>query len=217
MTNREAWNREYDRRGIPSSFRDEPSGSLVWALESWFRLTGEARPESALDSGCGTGRNTAFLRAKGIAAVGVDFADAALTQAGRRAVVVQADLTAGIPFHGASFDLVCDLFVYKHLVDAALRAAYRREIARVLRPYGRLFVSLAEARDGFYSTCEHVGDSVVDPVTGVGSVLFTLADLIDELSDCFALEMSWEKQKPGMMHGREYPRRTIASIWRLAG
>jgi SAM-dependent methyltransferase len=219
MSGRDAWDREYLRRGIPSSFRDQPSGALVWALDNWPRLTGAARPRSALDVGCGSGRNTCFLAASGVAAVGVDYSEVALSQARGRAPVLQADLTAGLPVCGAHFHLVCDLFVYKHLMGAPTRAAYRKEIARVLRADGRLLLSLAEPGDGYYSACPDLEPAtaprtVLDPVAGIASVLFSFAELLDEMSDLFALEMSWRKEKPGIMHGREYVRRTMATLWR---
>jgi hypothetical protein len=92
-------------------------------------------------------------------------------------------------------------------------------MARVLRPDGRLLLSLAEASDGYYAACPDLeGPSaprtVMDPVAGVASVLFSFEELLSEMSDLFALEMSWHKEKPGLMHGREYIRRTMATIWR---
>jgi SAM-dependent methyltransferase len=213
------------RRGIPSSFLDEPSGALVWALHNWPRLTGEPRPASALDVGCGGGRNACFLAASGVAAVGVDYSEVALGRAQDRArgrvPVIQADLSEGLPVRGARFQLVCDLFVYKHLVGAATRAGYRKEIARVLRPDGRLLLSLAEAGDGYYAACPDLEGAsaprtVTDPVAGIASVLFSFEELLHEMSDLFALEMSWHKEKPGLMHGGEYVRRTMATIWRPA-
>jgi len=221
MSSREVWNREYGRRGIPSSYRDEPSGALVWTLENWKRLTGEDRPGAALDLGCGTGRNTAFLAASGVVAVGVDYSDVALAKASARVAVVLADLGAGFPLRGARFDLVSDLFAYKHMIDKAARSKYRGEVARVLRPDGRWLVSLADVRDDYYAACPDYGTAgvprcIIDPRAGIASVLFSLEELVSELSDRFTLQMCWLKEKPGMMYGREYRRRTIASIWQVA-
>jgi SAM-dependent methyltransferase len=201
-----AWDREYERRGIPSSFREEPSGALVWALENM------PLPGAALDAGCGTGRNTAYLRTRGVSAVGLDYSTVALARA--RVPVVRGDLTEGLPFRGAQFDLVCDLFVYKHIIPVPARAAYRKEIARVLRPDGRLLLSLAHVDDGYYAACPKRGEAVFDPTTDVASVLFTMDELIAEMSDLFTLATSIQKEKPGMMHGRRYRRRTMATIWR---
>ena len=90
MNPAESWNREYGRRGIPSSYRDEPSGALLWALANWRRLTGRDTPASALDVGCGTGRNTCYLAGLGARTVGVDFSSAALARARARAAGLPA-------------------------------------------------------------------------------------------------------------------------------
>jgi SAM-dependent methyltransferase len=199
----------------------------VWAIENWRRLTGRRAPAAALDLGCGTGRNACYLASLGALVVGVDFSAAALARAASRAAAsgnaprfVLADVSAGLSFPSGRFDLVSDIFVYKHLVDPAVRAAYRREVARVLAPGGRFVLSLAGAADGYYGQCPDVAPGrrprvVLDPESDIASVIFTFAELMAELSGVFALEMSWLREKPGLMHGREYRRRTVASIWRV--
>lgn len=229
MTN--PWDNEYAKnRGIPSSVRDEPSGVLLWALANWPLLTGRERPERALDVGCGAGRNAACLAERGSEVDAFDGSSAAIERANARAAATLRnpprfrvhDLTDGLPFPDASFDLVSDIFVYKHQTAAAARTAYRAELARVLRPDGVLLLSLADRDDGYYSTCpdlpgaapEGIGRLIVDPVVGIGSVLFSLDELIAEFSDCFALQMLWRKHKMGPMHGGDYLRRTIATLWK---
>src|SRR5947209_1502858 len=64
------WDREYKRAGIPSSFRDDPSGVLVWTLDVWPHVAASARPTAALDVGCGTGRNSIHLGLQGARVVG---------------------------------------------------------------------------------------------------------------------------------------------------
>lgn len=220
-----AWDREYLRRGIPSSYRGEPSGALRWALASWPLLTGQALPRMALDAGCGTGRNAAHMASLGIAVLAFDSSAGALSIARPRCsgvLLLQHDLRRGIPARDAAFDLAADIFVYKHLLEASERAAYQAELARVLRPGGRLLLSLALPSDEYYGACPALPSgpsgppAVLDPETGIGSVLFSLEQLRQELAGRFRLEMSWHKEKPGMMHGRRYLRRTLASLWRPA-
>ncbi|HSZ40197.1 MAG TPA: class I SAM-dependent methyltransferase [Trebonia sp.] len=55
-----AWHSEYERQGIPSSHRDEPSGVVRWALANVPFLTDKAIA-AAVDLGCGTGRNAIAL------------------------------------------------------------------------------------------------------------------------------------------------------------
>ena len=69
---------------IPSSFRSAPSSTVLWALESWPRLTGGALPRRALDIGCGTGRNVAYLARQGVPTTGFDASPRAIELARER-------------------------------------------------------------------------------------------------------------------------------------
>lgn len=224
-----AWDDEYGRGGIPSSIRQGPSGVLVWALGNWKFLTGSERPTSALDVGCGTGRNASFLAELGIDAFGFDSSATAIAMARERArsgsfraslAFQEHDLRTGLPMSDSSCDLVLDIFVYKHLVDPGERAEYRHDLRRVLRDGGRLLLSLAGKDDGYYRACplETVAGNpitVFDPAAKIGSVLYDINNLLFELGDVFDLEMYWAKHKEGIMHGQTYHRSTIATIWRL--
>jgi len=228
MNRMNSWDSEYEKRGIPSSFREDPSGVLTWALTNWPLLTGGSIPNSVVDVGCGTGRNAMHMANLGIDVIAFDTSEVALQFASHRlksAVAAQPtflkhDLASGIPAATGQIDLVTDIFVYKHQLLPSARSQYRKEVRRVLKPHGRILISLADRRDGFYADCPEmsvpeIGNprTVIDPVAGIGSVLFDLQDLVSEMSDLFNLEMSWQKIKPGLMHGKHYLRRTLATIW----
>jgi len=94
-----------------------------------------------LDAGCGTGRHAAYLLKIGKTDVtGTDAVEAMLVKARAKCPGVEftvAELSAQ-PFKDASFDaIVCGL-AYSHLAD--LKPA-SNELARVLRPGGRMIVS----------------------------------------------------------------------------
>jgi SAM-dependent methyltransferase len=224
------WDIEYGRGGIPSSVRQGPSGVLLWVIDNWPHLTGINRPQDAIDIGCGTGRNSAYLASLGVSILGFDNSEMAIQTARDRFSNTESaqgtlrflkhDLVSGLPTDDKSIDLAVDIFVYKHQIESEVRASYRRELRRILRQNGRLLLSLAGTDDGYYANCprqEREGNpiTVVDPVAGVASVLFSLEDLIKEFEDTFILEMSWHKSKEGPMHGSVYKRSTIATIWRL--
>lgn len=225
------WDTEYSRRGIPSSFRDEPSGVLTWALDNWQYLTGKTKPETAVDIGCGAGRNAVYMATLGIEVLAFDSSESAIDSAHDRAANVDSpspptfinhSLVDGIPAGDGQADFATDIFVYKHQLLPSVRKAYRRELGRILKSGGRLLVSLAEHEDGYYAACPdlEVSESgnprtILDPVAGVGSVLFSLEELIAEMADLFTLEMAWRKSKLGMMHEEQYLRHTLAAIWRL--
>lgn len=227
----QTWDVEYERRGIPSSFRSAPSSTVLWALESWPRLTGGALPRRALDIGCGTGRNVAYLARQGVPTTGFDASPRAIELARERlrtagdgtadADLSVHDLRDGLPAPGGAIDLVTDVFVYKHQVQPEDRRRHRAELRRVLAPGGRVLLSLSEPDDGWYGSCppcEEPGagpHAVTDPVVGAHSALFTLAELEAEMADAFELELAWRKRGRGEMHGGEYERRTLATIWRV--
>lgn len=220
-----SWNHEYSRQGIPSSYREDPSGVLVWALSN-FPFLSTTKLSSGLDIGCGTGRNTVALADAGMAASGIDFSSTALEVArsrtgAERVNFIEGDVTRTLPFNDNSFDFAADVFVYFHQLANVDRSDYRREIHRVLRPGGFLLVSLATDQDGYYSNCPTgpvagIDSSVRlawDPVAEVGNILLTYEEFIAEFSELFFMQMSWVKRKTGRMHGSEHMRETAAIIF----
>lgn len=101
-----------------------------------------------LDAGCGTGANAEWMaRNFGWRVWGLDFAQEGLRLARRRGGVqgvVRGDIQA-LPFPNESFDLITCLDVFVHLDDGHDRQAMR-ELARCLRPGGRLVVRAAAFR-----------------------------------------------------------------------
>jgi SAM-dependent methyltransferase len=98
----------------------------------------------ALDAGCGTGFQTAILLDLGYDTLGVDLSAGLLGVARARcagARLVQGDLAA-LPCRDATVDVVVSCGSTLSLVDDAARAV--RELARVLRPGGRLLVEVEQ-------------------------------------------------------------------------
>ena len=106
----------------------------------WRRLTAEAvvRPgDRVLDACCGTGDLALAAREAGGEVVGLDFSPAMLERARAKAPElewVEGDVTA-LPFGDAEFDAVTVGFGIRNVPDLE---AGLREMARVLRPGGRL-------------------------------------------------------------------------------
>jgi SAM-dependent methyltransferase len=91
-----------------------------------------------LDAGCGTGNNLRHLEAFGTA-VGVDLSTDALRFCRSRGVKVARAGLSSLPFPDGSFDCVTSFDVIYHRWVSDDRAAVR-EMARVLRPGGRLLL-----------------------------------------------------------------------------
>ena len=129
------WAEEYDREANPLIAIEEPA---VW------ELVGDAAGKEALDAACGTGRYAVRLAQEGARVRGVDASEDMLAVARRkrdelgvRVELGRGDLTA-LPFPEESFDVAICALALCHLPD--LRGPMR-ELARVLRPGGRLIVS----------------------------------------------------------------------------
>jgi demethylmenaquinone methyltransferase / 2-methoxy-6-polyprenyl-1,4-benzoquinol methylase len=111
------------------------------------RLAGIRPEDSALDVCCGTGDVTLRLAAAGARATGIDFSRPMLDVAERRAAAnpgtggnpvrfLQGDALQ-LPFPDASFDVVTISYGLRNLSDFQRGVG---ELARVLRPGGRLLV-----------------------------------------------------------------------------
>jgi SAM-dependent methyltransferase len=100
-----------------------------------------------LDAGCGIGRLMLRLQRRGCETVGVDIVRRDLLAGQRHLAGLEplASFVEGdggrLPFADASFDLVACTEVLEHCADANLAL---RELARVLRPGGRLVVSVPD-------------------------------------------------------------------------
>jgi ubiquinone/menaquinone biosynthesis C-methylase UbiE len=113
------------------------------------------RPERVLDVGCGTGRLTARLASElGATAVGCDYSAGMLEKARERTqrpAWVQGDAMA-LPVRSGSFDAVVCTESFHWYPDQP-RAV--RELARVLRPGGRLLVVLINPRNEYTTELTH--------------------------------------------------------------
>jgi ubiquinone/menaquinone biosynthesis C-methylase UbiE len=97
---------------------------------------------SALDLGCGTGENALELARRGLDVWGLDSTPAAIAAAekkredrGLAATFVLGDALDLAPL-GRTFDTVLDCGLF-HVLEEDERAAYLRELEKVLRPGGR--------------------------------------------------------------------------------
>jgi ubiquinone/menaquinone biosynthesis C-methylase UbiE len=121
--------------------RELPSQELIGVLATL------ALPEGAtiLDAGCGAGTEAVYVAGFGYTVIGVDGSPRALEFARERSASAGVDVTwheadvLNMPVDAASVDLVTDRGCFHH-VETSDRARYAAEMARVLRPGGRLLI-----------------------------------------------------------------------------
>jgi len=215
------WLKEYSKKGIPSSFRKKPSGAVTYFydfLEKQGKTGGRI-----LDLGCGKGRNSIFFAKNGWEAYSIDFVPEVIDELKNHAKKNNLKLTAmcqsvteKMPFPENHFDVVIDIFCYKHQTDKQNQKKFRNELYRILKKDGLYLLSLAGEDDGFYgpllkNSTDKKNKLIVDPVTKVPSFLYSKQDVEKEFADFEIIDFQ-HKKKIGKMHGREYERSTLIFI-----
>ena len=125
------WAGTYDDPGNPMLLAEEP---VVREILARYPIG------TALDAACGTGRHAEYLASLGHEVTGIDSTPEMLELAAPKvpeAKFETADLTA-IPFADGTFDLAICTLALTHLPDLRPPIA---ELARVLRPDGRMVIS----------------------------------------------------------------------------
>jgi len=100
--------------------------------------------EKILDLGCGNGRWFPVFKEKKVDYTGVDFSER-LIQIAKMQFPEGKFLVAdalNLPFSDNSFDKVYSIAVLHHIPSEKLRIQFLREIKRVLRPTGRLILTV---------------------------------------------------------------------------
>jgi ubiquinone/menaquinone biosynthesis C-methylase UbiE len=137
-------NTDYDAFAVAYS-RENESGlfNRYYERPAMLHLAGEVSGRRILDAGCGSGPLSAALRARGAVVTGLDVSAAMIELARQRlgedADLHVADLSAPLPFTDAEFDDVVASLVLHYVEDWGGPLS---ELRRVLKPGGRLFMSV---------------------------------------------------------------------------
>ena len=160
MINSKAW----DWKSADKSRWLTPSEDCVYLSYKWKK----EGVKTILDLGCGLGRHTLYFAENGFQVSAVDLSEDAVhaTQSLQKENHVQFScLTAdmmSLPFPENSFDAVFSYRVISHQDTPGVKAVIG-EITRVLKPEGRLFVTLC-AKEHFAFTCpeyRHIDENTV--------------------------------------------------------
>jgi ubiquinone/menaquinone biosynthesis C-methylase UbiE len=130
------WSMTYEDSWAQRFFFDRLHNAVLDLVES------QAHPESILDVGCGTGRllRKAKERWPDARLIGIDPAEGMVEKARSLmpSVTFYVGMAESLPLPDAPVDLAFSTMSYHHWVD---RVQGVREITRVLRPKGRLFLA----------------------------------------------------------------------------
>lgn len=226
------WTDEYQAGGIPSSRRMSPSGAVVWALER-LRKT-HCRLRTAIDVGCGKGRNSLYLADQGLEVTAMDFTPSAIhaleNTAKERGLAerirpVIHDVTEPWPIGRIDVDLVIDAYCFKHIAPQDMRVAYKRNLLETLGLRGHYLISFSSIGDGYYGRYrrrpvknpqpgEAVEEIIIDPVNGIESVLYSRERVLAFFAPELDLFAEVRHNKPSAMHGNTYERETYALLFR---
>ncbi|CUI17050.1 hypothetical protein PNK_1438 [Candidatus Protochlamydia naegleriophila] len=215
------WQKEYEQKGIPSSYKIEPSQTI--SEFNLFLKQHNVASGRLLDLGCGKGRNAFFLAQQGYEIDCIDFIPANIRfieeEAEKRCQPIKSycqSVCAPFPFKEKTFDAAIDIFCYKHQVDERMRFQYRCELHRVLKETGFYTLSLASYQDGFYgplrNNLSQTKNVVIDPYTSIPSILFGKEDIEQEFYPHFKLVAINERHSHSEMHGKLYSRSILDVI-----
>ncbi|MGB4967750.1 MAG: class I SAM-dependent methyltransferase [Candidatus Saccharimonadales bacterium] len=223
--NPELWLIEYQKKGIPSSFRDDASGSVKFFSD--FLKSKNIFSGRALDIGCGTGRNSRYLVKAGFEVTCIDYLKEVIEkileenklEGQKKLTAVVHDIALPWPLMDNQFDIAIDTFCYKHQIPENSKNMYRSELARVLRKGAKFLITMAGVDDGYYSeflstSPEKERNVIIDPENNIASILYTKQDIIQEFEENFQLVLYEHKQKNSKMHNKNYYRSTHIFIFK---
>ncbi|MEX0931194.1 MAG: class I SAM-dependent methyltransferase [Candidatus Paceibacterota bacterium] len=210
------WNKEYGSN-THLALSETPSEDLEKFVRFLMRDSGKKllNPTStALDLGCGNGRNLIYLAEEfGIRGVGFDISNEAIKQARKRSSELQLQLqyevrsiAEPIPVQDESQTLVLDM-MSSHFLNEQERKNLVSEVARVLKPGGWFFWKtflLNEDKHAERLLAEHPGEeknTYIHPEIGVAEHVFTVDEIEELLGNNFiihkVLKSHGHKRKSG--------------------
>ena len=219
----ELWQKEYQSKGIPSSYRQDPTKILTKFVS--FLHKNNIHSGKAIDLGCGRGRNAFYLAEHGYSVICMDLVEENVTfinqKADERKIPLRAyckSITSPWPVKNKELDIAIDIFCYKHIVSKEAQKQYRKHLKASLKDHGYYLLSLAADDDGFYSPLLANSENpslklIVDPYSQIRSFLYSIDEITNEFSDVFNVIDASKDESISPMHGKEYKRQVINVIF----
>jgi SAM-dependent methyltransferase len=145
------WNKEY-KTAEHLALSEEPAEDLLTFVR-WAKRNSEWDPFPeggfVLDVGCGNGRNIGNMCEEyKMGGLGIDISEEAVRQAAEKFVTKlqlpnvsfqKGAIGDALPLENESVDVALDMMTM-HFLDDAKRADYVKEVARVVKPFGWMFL-----------------------------------------------------------------------------
>lgn len=192
------WNKEY-KSSKHLALSDKPAKDMLKFLRFVERLEGKKNLNAmgvVLDLGCGNGRNIIHVsKTYSMSGTGFDISEKAISEAKKAStgLPLQYEVRSihePLPFSDNSITLVLDMMT-SHFLNKAERKAMQKEIYRVLKPGGWLFLKTFLRTDDSHAERllrENPGDeegSYIHPEIGVAEHVFTEKEIREELEEEF--------------------------------
>lgn len=216
------WDQEYTKAehlALSTEASDDLEKFTRW-LERQTKRTLLNPTASAIDLGCGNGRNLVYLaNTFGMRGIGYDSSGAAIKEAIRlsQGLSLQYEtrsIAGKITVSDESQTLALDM-MSSHFLKQDERAFLRDEIHRILKPGGFLFMKTF-LRDGDLHTkrliAENPGqeeNAYIHPVIGVQEYVYSEEELVNFLEERFIVHKTYASHKH-VSKGKARKRRTIA-------
>lgn len=222
------WNKEYSN-ATHLTLSDEPAEDLLsfvrWAVRNseWHPF-----PENGfvLDIGCGNGRNIGNVceeyKMRGL---GIDISETALIQARDKFVKTlglpiefkKGAIGEPLPLENESTDVVLDMMTM-HFLNEKSRPAYVAEVARVVKPFGWMFLKTfilegdqhAKRMISEFKTPDKEHNSYIHPRMKVLEHVFTQTEIEELFSPYFVIHKMIKSYKHITKDGKPHKRRTIS-------
>jgi ubiquinone/menaquinone biosynthesis C-methylase UbiE len=220
------WNKEY-KNPEHLTLSEDPAGDLL-SFVKWVNRNSEwpafTQGGFVLDVGCGNGRNIGNMceeyHMKGL---GFDISDSAISMAKDKFKDViglkfsQGNIYNDIDLPDQSVDVVLDMMTM-HFLDDSKRQSYLKDIARVLKPFGWMFLKtfvLDQDQNAIrmikdYPTPTKEVNSYIHPKFKALEHVFTDDELDELLSPYFIVHKKIKSYKH-FKDGKPYKRRTISA------
>src|SRR3989344_761708 len=210
------WDKEHKKPYALLQMDSQDSSSGVVKVFDWLKAKSKMKNFKAVEFGCGKGRNVIWLAKQGVEVVGIDFSPVAIKEAKRRAKLTGInktrffvhDATKTWSFKSNSFDFAIDCFATTDIESIKGREFAVKEILRILKPSGYLFVYSLSTDDEFHKEMVKISpakekNAFINPKTGKFEKTFDRKELIN-LHKNLKLIVEKRIEKTAVFFGKKY-------------